>query len=214
MEEKKVLSKSEVQQLYKSISKGDLAARNFLIEKNLKLVTHIAKQFRNDFLEMDDLISEGIIGLIKAVDTYDGNKNNEFSTYIGACIRNEILMLIRKSKKHRNNVSLDKKIIVNEKNNDEVSFESFLGTDPDLLYDTYVLKLKCILVREALLELSEADRDLIERRYGLNGGPEVSQKVFIKELGLSQAGVSKKFFRIRKKMGQMEKIKELQNLDV
>ena len=184
------------------MSRGDRAARNELVEHNLRLVAHIVKKYYAVSGEQDDLISIGTIGLIKAVETYNLEKKTKFATYASRCIDNEILMYLRKNKKVRTEVSIDESLSFDPEGN-ELRLEDILGTDPDIVTKNLEHETEKNLVMEEINKLNERDREIIVLRYGLMGHKEMTQKDVADMLGISQSYIS----RIEKKV-----IKRLRSL--
>lgn len=180
---------------------GDEDARNVLIERNLRLVAHIAKKYTVSAYTSDDLISIGTIGLIKAVNTYSSARSTRLATYAAKCIENEILMSIRSSKKNKCEVSLSEPLGT-DKDGNEISFNDILGTDPDAVLDDINLKMQIETLLQAVeSELSEREKLVIINRYGIMGCESRTQREVAKDLGISRSYVS----RIEKKA--LEKLK-------
>ena len=184
------------------LNRGDEAARQTLVEHNLRLVVYIARRFENSGTNLEDLISIGTIGLIKAVSTYTSGKSTRLATYAAKCIENEILMNIRSTKKNRQEVSLNLPIGTDRDGN-EISFNDILGTDADEILDTISLKIQVGKLYQALQDvLTPRERTVILCRYGLSGRQPLPQREIAKALGISRSYVS----RIEKKA--LEKLKE------
>ena len=179
---------------------GDVEARNKLIEHNLRLVVFLAKKYDNTGDTLEDLVSIGTIGLIKAVNTYRLDKNIKLATYASRCIDNEILMHLRKNKKKRTEVSFEDSLSYDSDGN-ELHLEDVLGTDADIVTKGLDDELDKNIVLEEIKKLSKRDKEIIELRYGLNGKKELTQKDVAKLLGISQSYIS----RIEKKV--IKKIK-------
>lgn len=189
------LTHKEEQRYVQLLSQGDPAARQALIEHNLRLVAHIAKKYVSPSSSQDDLISIGTIGLIKAVTTYSEKKSARLATYAARCIENEILMSIRSSKKVRQEISLSLPIGT-DKDGNEISFNDILGTDTDEIIDSIDLKIRTANLHNAIGKaLSERERDVIIARYGLDGYEPRPQREIAAALGISRSYVS----RIEKK---------------
>ena len=196
------LTEKEEQYYVKLLEQGDKAARETLIEHNLRLVAHIAKKYVSPAVSQDDLISIGTIGLIKAVGTYSGKKSTRLATYAAKCIENEILMSIRASKRIRQEISLSLPIGV-DKDGNEISFNDILGTDTDEIIDSIDMKIQAANLRSALKEaLTEREQTVITARYGLDGSEPKPQREIARVLGISRSYVS----RIEKKA--LDKLKE------
>ncbi|MEF9922783.1 MAG: RNA polymerase sporulation sigma factor SigK [Anaerovoracaceae bacterium] len=177
------------------LEEGDQDARNILIERNLRLVAHIAKKYIGPSYNQDDLISIGTIGLIKGVNTYTSKKSTRLATYAAKCIENEILMSIRTSKKSRQEVSLSLPIGT-DKDGNEISFNDILGTDPDAILDTISLKIQVGKLYDAIDKiLTPREKVVIVKRYGLDGLGSKTQREISAALNISRSYVS----RIEKK---------------
>lgn len=174
--------------LYES---GDEDAKDILIERNLRLVAHIAKKYTGSGYQTDDLISIGTIGLIKAVNTYSSKKATRLATYAAKCIENEILMSIRASKKNKAEVSLSVPIGV-DKDGNEISFNDILGTDSDAILDDISLKIQISKLMKALNQvLDEREKNVILNRYGIFGRCPKTQREVAASLGISRSYVSR-----------------------
>jgi len=182
---------------------GDSEARNILIEHNLRLVAHITKKFESAGEEVDDLISIGTMGLIKAINTFNPDKGTRLATYAARCIENEILMHLRSKKKHRGEVSIYDPIGMDKEGN-EICLMDILGTDRDTVIETVEYYYDQASVKKHIKNLNNRERHVLEMRYGLLNGFRRTQKEIAKKLGISRSYVS----RIEKKA--IEKlIKEL-----
>ncbi len=189
------LSEEEEAQCLALFEKGDLSAKNLLVEHNLRLVAHIAKKYNSAGCSPDDLISIGTIGLIKAVNTYNRKKEVRLATYAAKCIENEILMHLRMSKKCRAEVSLNDPIGI-DKDGNEISFNDILGSDVDDIIEGLDTKIKINQMYKAIKELlSQREQIVIIKRFGLDGGPCQTQREVACQLGISRSYVS----RIEKK---------------
>lgn len=197
------LSESEEAQYLQKLKQKDEEARNTLIEHNLRLVAHITKKFENSGEEVDDLISIGTMGLIKAINTFDPDKGTRLATYAARCIENEILMHLRSKKKHRGEVSLYDPIGMDKEGN-EICLLDILGTDRDIVVEEVEYYYDQEIIRKQIQFLSKREKRVLELRYGLFNGLRRTQKEIAKKLGISRSYVS----RIEKKA--IEKlIKEL-----
>lgn len=179
------------------------AARSLLIEHNLRLVVYIAKKFDNTGVGVEDLISIGTIGLIKAINTFNSGKNIKLATYASRCIENEILMYLRRNSKTRLEVSIDEPLNVDWDGN-ELLLSDILGTDEDVIYRDIETDVERSLLMTAIAGLTGRERMIIELRFGLNtaGGEEKTQKEVADMLGISQSYIS----RLEKKiMGRLKK---------
>ncbi len=178
-------------ELYKN---GDMSARNILIEHNLRLVAHIAKKYANEN-NIDDLISVGIIGLIKGINTFSPDRNPRLATYIARCIENEILMVLRSSKKILNEVSLEEPIGVDKEGNN-MTFSDILPADNTDIIEEIALHADVKKLYRAMTKvLSQNEINIISWRYGLNNSKRKTQKEVADILGISRSYVS----RIEKK---------------
>lgn len=196
------LSKSEEEYYLVMASDGDIAARDKLIEHNLRLVVFLAKKYENTRVDLEDLVSIGTIGLIKAVKTYSIDKNIKLATYASRCIDNEILMYLRKNKKIRTEVSFEESLSFDADGN-ELHLEDVLGTDPDIVTKELEHRLDRKMMLEEINRLNPRDREIMILRYGLMGVDEKTQKEVAEMLGISQSYIS----RIEKKV--IKKIKSL-----
>ena len=198
----KPLTEKEEREYVQQLEEGSMEAKNILIERNLRLVAHIARKYAGPGYCQDDLISIGTIGLIKAVNTYTSRKSTRLATYAAKCIENEILMNIRATKKKRQEISLSQPIGMDRDGN-EISLNDILGTDADEILDTISLKIQASRLHQGLRQvLTERERAVIIYRYGLNGGEPLPQREIARHLGISRSYVS----RIEKKA--LEKLKE------
>lgn len=191
----KPLSAKEEEHYISLYESGDEDAKDILIERNLRLVAHIAKKYTGTGYQTDDLISIGTIGLIKAVSTYSSKKATRLATYAAKCIENEILMSIRSSKKNKAEVSLSVPIGTDHDGN-EISFNDILGTDPDAVLDDISLKIQVTKLIAAInTSLTPRERTVIVSRYGVLGNEPKTQREVAASLGISRSYVS----RIEKK---------------
>lgn len=185
------LSKEEEEFLLKKYSEGSEKARNILIERNLRLVAHIVKKYNNSGKDIDDLISIGTIGLIKAISTFDASKGTRLATYAARCIENEILMCIRASKKSKGEVFLQEPIGTDKEGN-EISLLDILGTEDDDISDEIHLKFQKKKLQEAINNvLKDRERKILELRYGLIDGVCKTQREIAAMLGISRSYVSR-----------------------
>ena len=176
-------------------------AKKLLIERNLRLVVYIAKKFDNTGVGIEDLISIGTIGLIKAINTFRNDKNIKLATYASRCIENEILMFLRRNSKLRTEVSIDEPLNVDWDGN-ELLLSDILGTDEDIVYRDLETEVDRNLLDMAVSKLCEKERTIIELRYGINTveGKEKTQKEVADMLGISQSYISRLEKRIIKKL--------------
>ena len=180
----------------------DSVSRDVLIEHNLRLVVYIAKRFENTGVGIEELVSIGTVGLIKAISTYNAEKNIKLATYASRCIENEILMFIRKNSASRREVSIDEPLSVDWDGN-ELLLSDVLGSESDIVSRDMEEEEERRLVRAAVEELSQRERVIIEMRYGLGGQRELTQKEVADTLGISQSYIS----RLEKKIMQVLKRK-------
>ena len=184
------LSKEEEEEYVKKAQLGDKDARNQLIEHNLRLVAHIVKKYDHRKEDADDLISIGTIGLIKGVDSYSYKKETRITTYCARCIENEILMYFRSDKKNSKNVSINEGIGF-DKDGNEITFLDVLKTPkPDFALDLYQ-QTNIGLLKQYFPVLTKREQEIINKRYGLSGQKETTQKEIAKELGISRSYVSR-----------------------
>ena len=178
---------SEVLTLYKQ---GDINAKNLLIERNLRLVVYISKKFDNTGVDVEDLVSIGTIGLIKAVNSFDVDKKIKLATYASRCIENEILMYLRKVVRRKNEVSLDEPLNVDSDGN-ELLLSDVLGTETDMVYNDVEENVEKELLKNAIKKLSAREQQIVSLRFGLNGHEEITQKEVADLLGISQSYISR-----------------------
>ena len=189
------LSPEEEKDCIARLEAGDAEARRLLIERNLRLVAHIAKKYTTPKRDADDVISIGVVGLIKAVSTFNSQKGNTLATYAARCIENEILMSLRSEKKQAGEVSLSEPIGM-DKDGNEISLSEVLGSDGDEIHNAVELAVAGEYLRRAMDKaLTPRERRVIELRYGLAGGRVVTQREIAKLLGISRSYIS----RIEKK---------------
>lgn len=184
------LSDMEEEKYLKLMAEGDNDARNQLIEHNLRLVAHIVKKFDHNKEEQDDLISIGTIGLIKGVDTYSISKKVKLTTYCARCIQNEILMYYRNNNKNNRNISINESIGFDKEGNEITIIDVLKSPKPDFLMDLHT-KDNIALLKKYLSVLNEREKDIIVRRYGLNGENEQTQKMIAKSMKISRSYVSR-----------------------
>jgi len=197
------LNEEEEAKYLSRLQKGDEEARAVLIQRNLRLVAHIVKKFDNTGEDVDDLISIGTVGLIKAIGTFKPDRGTRLATYAARCIENEILMHLRSLKRVRGEVSLYDPIGVDREGN-EITLIDVLGSDPDVVPDLVGKRLDESKLREKLKKLGGKERQVLELRYGISGGPRKTQREIARMLGISRSYVS----RIEKK-AVMKLCKEL-----
>ena len=184
------LTKEEEELYIARMLKGDKEARNILIERNLRLVAHIVKKFESNTNDIDDLIGIGTIGLIKGIDSFSPQKNVKLTTYIAKCAENEILMYFRADKKNSKNVSIYDGISYDKEGNEVTILDVLKTTDPDFAEEIH--KNDSIkLLREYMNVLNKREKQVLCKRYGLDGNKEITQKEIAKELGISRSYVSR-----------------------
>ncbi len=180
---------------------GDPAAKRLLIEHNLRLVVFLSKRFESTGINLEDLISIGTIGLIKAVGTFRRDKKIKLATYASRCIENEILMHVRKTANQKGEISLDEPINTDWDGN-ELLLSDVLGTDGDVVLRNLEERVDHELLREALARLSSRDREIISLRFGLDGRRPLTQKEVADGLGISQSYISRLEKRILERLRQ------------
>lgn len=193
------LSKEEEEILIHKLPNGDETARTILIERNLRLVVYIARKFENTGINIEDLISIGTIGLIKAVNTFNPEKKIKLATYASRCIENEILMYLRRNNKIRSEVSFDEPLNIDWDGN-ELLLSDVLGTDEDIITKDLEANIDRNLLIKALYQLSDREKQIMELRFGLLGGEEKTQKDVADMLGISQSYISRLEKRIIKRL--------------
>lgn len=193
------LSKEEEKKLLDRLAKGDKVARSTLIEHNLRLVVYIARKFENTGINIEDLISIGSIGLIKAVNTFDPEKNIKLATYASRCIENEILMYLRKNSRTKTEVSFDEPLNVDWDGN-ELLLSDVLGTEDDIITKDLETKVDKQLLINALSTLNTREKKIMELRFGLVGQEEKTQKDVADMLGISQSYISRLEKKIIKRL--------------
>ena len=173
-----------------ALERGDEQAKQTLIEHNLRLVVYIARRFESSGTNLEDLISIGTIGLIKAIGTYRLEKNIKLATYAARCIENEILMHIRKISSQKAEISLDEPINMDYEGN-ELLLSDIIGTDENIVTGRLEDDVDIQLLRQALKELPEREREIVQMRYGLGGRKELTQKEVAQKMGISQSYISR-----------------------
>jgi len=200
------LSSEEENDALNKYKQGDVDAKNRLIEHNLRLVVYIAKKFDNTGIDIEDLISVGTIGLIKAVSSFDLDKKIKLATYASRCIENEILMHLRKVVRRKNEISLDEPLNVDSDGN-ELLLGDVLGTESDMVYNDIEENIERELLKKAIKKLSAREQQIVSLRFGLNGQDEITQKEVADLMGISQSYISrleKKIInRLKKEISKM-----------
>lgn len=186
--------------------KDEDGVKDQLIERNLRLVVYISKRFENTGVDQDDLISVGTIGLIKAINSFNPEKNIKLATYASRCIENEILMFLRKTVKLKAEVSFDEPLNTDYDGN-TLLLSDVMGTDGDVVYKDIEENVETDLLKKALLKLNQREREIMEMRYGLKGDDELTQKEVADKLGISQSYISrlekKIIVRLKKEFAKM-----------
>ncbi len=200
-------SKEEAELILRLGTNDDLSVKSTLIERNLRLVVYIARKFENTGINVEDLISIGTIGLIKAINTFKAEKKIKLATYASRCIENEILMYLRRNTRIKSEVSIDEPLNVDWEGN-ELLLSDILGTDVDIIYRDIEDEVDRDLLQKALNKLSKREKAIVELRFGLNGIPEEkTQKEVADMLGISQSYISrlekKIITRLRKEINRM-----------
>lgn len=193
------LSKEEEEKTFQLLEKGDTEARQTLIVHNLRLVVYIAKKFETTGINMEDLISIGTIGLIKAVSTFSPQKGIKLATYASRCIENEILMYMRKNASSKKEVSIDEPLNVDWDGN-ELLLSDVLGTDGEEVICPIEHEAEMLMLRDAVKKLDGRERDIMELRFGFNDGRERTQKQVADMVGISQSYISRLEKRIIKRL--------------
>jgi RNA polymerase sporulation-specific sigma factor len=197
------LKGDEEQQALAQLEQGSESAKEMLIERNLRLVVFIARRFENTGVSLEDLISIGTIGLIKAIGTYRRDRNIKLATYASRCIENEILMHIRKIAPLKAEVSLDEPINMDYDGN-ELLLADILGTDEDMIMRPLEDDVDLKVLRQAVQELPPREREIVLMRFGLEGRKELTQKEVAQIMGISQSYISRLekriMLRLRKEM--------------
>ena len=193
------LKGEEEQAALTALEQGSEDAKQLLIERNLRLVVFISRRFENTGVNLEDLISIGTIGLIKAISTYRLDKNIKLATYASRCIENEILMHIRKISSQKAEVSLDEPINMDYDGN-ELLLSDILGTDEDMILRPLEDDVDLTILRQAVKELPEREREIVVMRFGLYGHKELTQKEVAEYMGISQSYISRLEKRIMQKL--------------
>jgi len=193
------LSKKEEDDLVAKLVTGEEGVRSTLIERNLRLVVYIARKFENTGVNVEDLVSVGTIGLIKAVNTFDPEKKIKLATYASRCIENEILMYLRRNSKVKAEISFYEPLNIDWDGN-ELLLSDILGTENDVVYNLIEDEVDKQLLMVAMKKLSEREKEIVNLRFGLNGQGEKTQKEVADMLGISQSYISRLEKRIIKRL--------------
>ena len=193
------LKGKEEQDALEALEQGDENAKQLLIERNLRLVVFISRRFENTGVNLEDLISIGTIGLIKAIGTYRLDKKIKLATYASRCIENEILMYIRKTSNQKGEISLDEPINMDCDGN-ELLLSDILGTDEDMVFRPLENDVDICVLRQVLEELPDREKELIQMRFGLGGRKELTQKEVAQKMGISQSYISRLEKRIMQRL--------------
>ncbi|MGV3024649.1 RNA polymerase sporulation sigma factor SigE [Clostridium thermobutyricum] len=200
------LSKDEEEELLDKLGDGQESVRSTLIERNLRLVVYIARKFENTGVYVEDLISVGTIGLIKAVNTFNTEKKIKLATYASRCIENEILMYLRRNTKIKAEISFYEPLNIDWDGN-ELLLSDILGTENDIVYNLIEDEVDKQLLFIALKNLNEREKEIVQLRFGLNGTTEKTQKEVADMLGISQSYISrlekKIISRLKKEISKM-----------
>ena len=195
------LGQKEEEEILEKLSNGDESVRKTLVERNLRLVVYIAKKFENTGVGLEDLISIGTIGLMKAINTFNADKNIKLATYASRCIENEILMYLRRSNRIKGEISIDEPLNQDGDGN-ELLLSDILGTDPDITSRRIEEEVDKRLLRSSIKKLNNRERNIMELRFGFVSGNEKTQKEVADMLGISQSYIS----RLEKKIiGKIKK---------
>ena len=187
----KPLTSAEEKYYLQQYQKGDLEAKNILIERNLRLVAHVVKKYQNTDEDLDDLISIGTIGLIKAISTFDTQKSARLSTYAARCIDNELLMMLRAKKKHSREVSLYEPIGTDKEGNELNLLDVIESVPVDIVEDCFLRENTAFLLRSLKKVLTSKEYQVICLRYGLFGHEEQTQREIARKLSISRSYVSR-----------------------
>ncbi|MBQ8435257.1 MAG: RNA polymerase sporulation sigma factor SigE [Oscillospiraceae bacterium] len=193
------LSKEQEEDVFRRLEEKDPQARQTLITHNLRLVVYIAKKFESTGIGIEDLVSIGTIGLIKAVNTFCPSKNIKLATYASRCIENEILMFLRKSSQYKNELSIDEPLNIDWDGN-ELLLSDILGTDENVVNGNIENEAEKSILIEAVERLPERERCIMKMRFGIPGGNEMTQKEVADVIGISQSYISRLEKRIIKKL--------------
>lgn len=195
------LNSDEEAVLIEKMMQGDEEAKQTLIERNLRLVVYTAGKFENTGIGTEDLVSIGTIGLIKAIHSYNTEKEIKLATYASRCIENEILMQIRKTQKMKREVSLDDPLNTDTDGN-ELLLCDVLGTDSETVSERVMNEVENKLLKKALFVLTDKERYIISKRFGLGGGEEMTQKEVADQMEISQSYISRLEKKIMDKLNR------------
>lgn len=193
------LTSDEESFLIEKLSRSEYGVKSVLIERNLRLVVYIARKFENTGIGVEDLVSIGSIGLIKAVNTFNPEKNIKLATYASRCIENEILMYLRRNNRTKSEISIDEPLNVDWDGN-ELLLSDILGTDNDIIYRSIEDEIDKELLKTAMKKLPYREKKIMELRFGLKNGEEKTQKEVADMLGISQSYISRLEKRIIKRL--------------
>ena len=193
------LTRTQEEEVFKQLETDQPSARQTLITHNLRLVVYIAKKFESTGIGIEDLVSIGTIGLIKAVNTFCPSKNIKLATYASRCIENEILMFLRKASQYKNELSIDEPLNIDWDGN-ELLLSDILGTDEDVVNGNIENEAERSILIDAVEKLPERERCIMKMRFGIPGGKEMTQKEVAELLGISQSYISRLEKRIIKKL--------------
>ena len=188
------LKAEDEEEMIKKLDNNDFEARQILVEQNLRLVVYIAKKFENTGIGIEDLVSIGTIGLMKAINTFNAEKNIKLATYASRCIENEILMYLRRSNRIKGEISIDEPLNQDGDGN-ELLLSDILGTEEDVTYRRIEDEVDRVLLKDAILKLTKREKNIMELRFGFKTGVEKTQK----EVADMLRNFSKLHFEIRKK---------------
>ena len=180
------LSNEEEEELLSKLDDNNIEARKILVEHNLRLVVYIAKKFENTGVDLEDLISIGTIGLMKAINTFNNKKNIKLATYASRCIENEILMFLRRSNRLKGEISIDEPLNQDGDGN-ELLLSDLLGTDEDIVYKNLEDEVDKRLLKSAMEKLTDKEKNIMNLRFGMSGHKEKTQKEVADMLGISQS---------------------------
>ncbi len=193
------LTREQEEKAFEMLETDASSARQLLITHNLRLVVYIAKKFESTGIEIEDLVSIGTIGLIKAVNTFCPSKNIKLATYASRCIENEILMFLRKSSQYKNELSFDEPLNIDWDGN-ELLLSDILGTDENIVNSGIECEAERNVLLEAIERLPEREKEIMKMRFGINTGREMTQKEVADMIGISQSYISRLEKRIIKKL--------------